>query len=834
MSQRKKRQETMTRSNELKPLLKKSAKSFQLPRQKSNRHAQPPSPARGLTRSRFQALFKGLPLCAVVFQKTGDDFVITEYNQAAVTFTKGAAPKYVGKTAQELYGSRPDVLEGFSRAYEQQKTIQYATAFRLLTTGEQTILNMTFAYVPPDLVLLIIEDITDRAQAEGEIRNLNEELERRVEERTAELLSANLKLQEEIAERQQMEQELAWLASFPQLNPIPIIEVDLIGSIHFMNPTANRVLPDLYKRGGEHPWLADWESIGQTFRDRQQTSLQREVSVGEIWYLQSLSYVPASQRIRIYGVDITVRKHLEEQLRQRAEEIEKVMDLVPIAIWVGHDPLCQFITGNRTANQFYEAEEGENVSANVTPVRRFFQNGRELAPEELPMQYSAAHNVEVRDTEFEALLPSGKRRTLWGYAIPLHHADGQVRGSIGSFVDVTERKRAEEERERLLANLKISTAEAEYNRAQLEAVFQSVTDGIAVFDMNGNVIFVNEAQAQINGFENAEAMKRSLAFFGELYEINFPDGRPVPLEEWPVAKVLRGESIKNWELRGRRRDTGQEWFFSFSGEPVRHECGQQVLAVVITQDITERKQAEEHLVKLNRDLERRAIELEMANKELESFSYSISHDLRSPLSAINGFSTLLLEQYADPLPPDGLRFLELIRNNSIEMNQLVEGLLSFSRFIRQPIKKQPIDLAALARQVVEDLRNQQEGRRVEIFIAELPPAQADPVLLKQVFTNLLSNALKFTRRRDVAQIEIGSNISKEGEVVYFVRDNGVGFDNAQAEKLYGVFQRLHSQDEYEGTGVGLAIVERIVRRHGGRVCAEGEVNKGAIFYFTLA
>jgi PAS domain S-box-containing protein len=431
-------------------------------------------------------------------------------------------------------------------------------------------------------------------------------------------------------------------------------------------------------------------------------------------------------------------------------------------------------------------------------------------------------------------MPSGKRRTLWGYAIPLHHADGKVRGSIGAFVDVTERKRAEEEREQLVESLKRSTAEAEFNRAQLEAVFQSVTDGIAVFDMNSNVIFVNEAQARINGFENVDAMKRSLAYFGDLYEIKFPDGTPVPLEEWPAAKVLRGESVKNWELRGRRRDTGQEWYFSFSGEPVRHECGQQVLAVVITHDITERKQAEEHLVKLNRDLERRAIELEMANKELESFSYSISHDLRSPLSAINGFSTLLLENYADPLPPDGLRFLELIRNNSIEMNQLVEGLLSFSRFVRQPIKKQPVDLSALARQVVEDLSKQREGRQVEINIADLPAAQADPVLLKQVLTNLLSNALKFTRRRELARIEIGSNTTKDDEVLYYVRDNGVGFDNAQAEKLYGVFQRLHSQEEYEGTGVGLAIVERIVRRHGGRVCAEGEVNKGATFYFTLA
>lgn len=829
MSQRKKHQKPAAQSKGL----KEPEKGLRPRRRKSNRNTKPPSSPLKLAGRRFQALFKGLPLCAVVFQKTGDDFVITEYNQAAVTFTKGAMLNYVGKTARELYSSRPDVLEKFSCAFEGRTTVQHSTDYRLLSTGEAKSLIMTFTYVPPDLVLLINEDVTDRMQADEKIRLLNAELRTRVEERTTQLQSANLKLQDENVERQQMEQESAWLATFPKLNPIPIIEVDLEGSIHFRNPAAERELPDLQSQGLAHPWLAGWESVGLAFRDRQRDSILREVNVGGTWYLQSISYVPESQRIRIYGVNITELKRLEEQLRQRAEEVEKVMDLVPIAIWVGHDPLCQNITGNRTANEFYEAEEGENVSANVTPVRRFFRDGRELAPEELPMQYSAVHNVEVRDTEFEALMPSGKRRLLWGYAIPLHHADGQVRGSVGSFMDVTERKRAEEERERLVANLKQTTAEAEYNRAQLEAVFQSVTDGIVVFDMAGNAIFVNEAEARINGFESAEAMKRNLAFFREVYEISFPDGTPVPFEEWPTARVLRGESVRNWELRARRRDTGQEWFFSFNGEPVRHECGQQVLAVVITQDITERKQAEERLVNLNRDLERRAIELEMANKELESFSYSISHDLRTPLSAINGFSTLLMKDYEDSFPPDALRFLELIHNNSTEMNQLVEGLLTFSRFIRQPIKKQPVDLAAVARQVAEDLRNQQEGRRCEIIVAELPPAQADPVLVKQVLTNLLSNALKFTRLCELARIEIGSTTSEQGEVVYYVRDNGVGFDNTQAEKLFSVFQRLHSQDEFEGTGVGLAIVERIIRRHGGRVCAEGEVNHGATFYFTL-
>ncbi len=249
------------------------------------------------------------------------------------------------------------------------------------------------------------------------------------------------------------------------------------------------------------------------------------------------------------------------------------------------------------------------------------------------------------------------------------------------------------------------------------------------------------------------------------------------------------------------------------------------------QELAERQRSEEQIRNLNRDLERRAVELEVANKELESFSFSISHDLRAPLASIGAFASHLLEDY-DQLPPDALRMLELIQGNSTALTQLVEGLLEFSRFIRQPLHMQRVDVNELVRQVLEELRLQVEGRQLEIRISELLPSQADRVLLKQVWMNLLSNALKFTREREVAQIEIGAKATEEGELLYFVRDNGVGFDPQQADRLFGVFQRLHSE-EYEGTGVGLAIVERILRRHGGRIWAEAQVNQGATFYFTV-
>jgi light-regulated signal transduction histidine kinase (bacteriophytochrome) len=228
----------------------------------------------------------------------------------------------------------------------------------------------------------------------------------------------------------------------------------------------------------------------------------------------------------------------------------------------------------------------------------------------------------------------------------------------------------------------------------------------------------------------------------------------------------------------------------------------------------------------------RAEQLQQANSELEAFAYSVSHDLRAPLRAINGFSRILLEEHAPQLSDEAQRYLHLVRDNAQYLGQLVDDLLTFSRLSRQPLKLQRVACADLVHQVLEALGGEQAGRRVDIAIGELPVCQADPSLLKQVFVNLLANALKFTRQREVAVITIGCR-EDGGERVYFVQDNGVGFDMRYVGKLFDVFQRLHRAEEYEGTGVGLAIVQRIIHRHSGRVWAEAAVDQGATFYFTL-
>jgi len=236
-----------------------------------------------------------------------------------------------------------------------------------------------------------------------------------------------------------------------------------------------------------------------------------------------------------------------------------------------------------------------------------------------------------------------------------------------------------------------------------------------------------------------------------------------------------------------------------------------------------------HAAELEARVRSRTAELEAANRELDSFSYSVSHDLRAPLRAVDGYARMLEEDYAGRLDDEGRRLLGVVREASRRMGQLIDDLLAFSKLGRQEPLRQRLDMTALASEVTEELRRDAPAT---VGMSVLPPAHADAALLKQVWVNLIGNALKYSGKREGARIEIGGR-EEQAENVYWVRDNGVGFDMRYADKLFGVFQRLHSAAEFEGTGVGLATVRRIVTRHGGRIWAEGAVDRGATFYFTL-
>lgn len=253
---------------------------------------------------------------------------------------------------------------------------------------------------------------------------------------------------------------------------------------------------------------------------------------------------------------------------------------------------------------------------------------------------------------------------------------------------------------------------------------------------------------------------------------------------------------------------------------------------VLTRGLAIRRLRQEN-ASLEQRLRERAAELEAANRELDAFTRSVSHDLRTPLNGVIGFSRLFIAQFGAQIPVDACELLYHIETSALQMNQLIDDLMRLSRLGLQALDRQPVELSTLVRNILDELTRQQPQRQITLQIGELPQVHADEPLLRQVFANLLSNAYKFTRHKSPAIIDVGSELQGV-ERVFHVRDNGAGFDMAQAEKLFGVFQRLHRDDEFEGTGVGLTIVQRIVQRHGGRIWAQAKPGQGASFYFTLA
>jgi len=357
---------------------------------------------------------------------------------------------------------------------------------------------------------------------------------------------------------------------------------------------------------------------------------------------------------------------------------------------------------------------------------------------------------------------------------------------------------------------------------------------LAITDPQGKITYANDKFCAISKYPRSELLGQDHRLINSGYH-------PKEFFRDLWATITQGRTWHG-EIRNRAKDGSFYWVDS-TIVPFLNESGKPRQYVSIRVDITERKRAEEalrqsrvQLEAFNAELEKRVAErtaqLETANKELAAFSYSISHDLRAPLRAMSGFTAILEKQTASQLSPEARESLQRIRENAARMAQLIDRLLDFCSLGWVPLTKHSAAPADIARAVVEELRPEFANRRVDIEIGRMPSCQADTALLKQVYANLLSNAVKYTRGRDPAAIKVGCRKDTDSPV-YFVQDNGAGFDMNYAHKLFQVFQRLHSADQFEGTGVGLAIVQRIVQRHGGRVWAESQLDKGATFYFTL-
>ncbi|HOG18014.1 MAG TPA: PAS domain S-box protein [Syntrophales bacterium] len=441
-----------------------------------------------------------------------------------------------------------------------------------------------------------------------------------------------------------------------------------------------------------------------------------------------------------------------------------------------------------------------------------------IFPAELAQRYRADDCAvmqagEPKDIE-EPYVAQGKEYWVRTIKAPVRNHEGEVFAVLGLFEDVTRRKQMEEQ---------LRESEQRYRE-----LFDNAVEGLYQSTPDGRLISVNMAFSRMFGYASPQEAVKTVTDIGRQIYVN-PDDR-----ERSLSIFREQGSVRDFECQMRRKDNSIIWA-AINGRLSETPEGNIYLEGFIL-DITKRKQDEEEIRTLNGELEQRVADrtaqLAAANRELEAFSYSVSHDLRAPLRAVDGYCHILLEDHAPQLDEEGKRVCNVISASAREMGKLIDDLLAFSRISRTTMEPSDIDMTTIARSVFFEVTSQQERERIDFEVLPLPQAQGDPTLIRQVWTNLLSNAVKFSAKKERAAIKVSAG-EQGGKVVYKVQDNGAGFDMKYVPKLFGVFQRLHSTREFPGTGVGLAIVQRIVVRHGGRIWAEGEPGKGATFYFTM-
>ena len=448
-------------------------------------------------------------------------------------------------------------------------------------------------------------------------------------------------------------------------------------------------------------------------------------------------------------------------------------------------------------------------------------------------------------------------------------------------------KEKEKREAELINNSAITRAQnTEEHDGHISAIVESCEDAIISKSLTGIIRSWNKSSERMFGYTSEQAIGKHISL---IIPPEYIDD-----EKKIVERIRNNETIDSYETV-RIKKSGEQFYVSLTVSPLKDRAGNIIGVSKIVRDITLRKKYERELILANKELafqnkekekraaeliiankelafqneekEKRAAELIIANKELvfqnvekekraaeliianqdlktseeqfkgvneelESFSYSVSHDLRAPIRAMNGYARMLEEKYGTQFDAEALRLMHNITNNAKKMGQLIDDLLTFSQIGRKDMMKMNIQMCDMVTDICRELKNQQSDRNIEFDIKQLLPAQADNAAIKQVWINLISNAVKYSKLKDKTTIEIGSEL-KGAEIIYYIKDNGAGFDMRYVNKLFDVFQRLHSDEEFEGTGIGLAIVQRIISKHGGRIWGEGIVNEGAIFYFTL-
>ncbi|MBU2492401.1 MAG: PAS domain S-box protein [Bacteroidetes bacterium] len=505
--------------------------------------------------------------------------------------------------------------------------------------------------------------------------------------------------------------------------------------------------------------------------------------------------------IGVLGVfdDITDRKHKEEALIESEIRYRMLFESNPHPMWVYDTETFNILAVNDAAIDKYGYTKEEFLKLTIKDIR----------PEDDINQL--IDFVAVRDEKkidsgiWKHILKNGKTIHVEIYSHKIDFENKKARLVLAN--DVTERIAAEE----ALKNSELR------HRSTLE----NMDEGYQIIGFDWRYIYVNDSVCR-------QAKKSRKELIGYTMPEAFPGIEKTKMFSM-LKNCMKQRTSAIIENEFKYYDGSSGWF-QLSIQPVPEGI------FILSLDITERKEAENQILKLNAELERRVKErtkqLEDINKELEAFTYSVSHDLRSPLRAIDGFSKILLEDYSQLFDEEGKRLLSVIRNNTSQMDLLITDLLSLSRVAKTHFKMSVVNMKEMAISVFEEILSHKQKDRFKINITELPEICGDDSLLRQVWYNLISNAVKYSSPKENSEIEV-SYITQKDYITYYIKDNGVGFNPDYTHKLFGVFQRLHSASEFEGTGVGLAIVERIINRHKGKVWGEGKLNGGAVFYFSL-